>query len=223
MIQVVREEPVDQSSMKMSVWVETDPPNMFTFDHSAIFDVFVNSANSVSSFVAIIQESNVVASIDVAFNRSHLSSLRFPHTSNEVVLRSIRERPMEHREVSESVADKINNALLIGEDVNHNEIFGYSNAEEKFEVEFKIKVIAFKRVASLSRLLNSLAAANYLNYTVSLDIFVDGYDKEEVIYIQCSLITILYLFVGCSVGSCFLSAGRSISLAFWSKECHITR
>lgn len=182
MIQMLKEGIESKTGKKLSVWLENDPLSLLTFGSSAIFDVNIKSNNTVGAFTGMVHDTNVEISVDMLFNRSHFSSLMHPHRANEVVLRRIREHDYNtDREVIQSLADAINIAPFFGDGVCFDVASGTGDRPitSNLVLEYKIKVLAFKRPASLSRLLDSLAAADYMGLKVGLEILIDGFSVEE--------------------------------------------
>jgi hypothetical protein len=94
---------------------------------------------------------------------------------------------------------------------------------EGSNVSYCIKVIAYNRVDSLKRLLNSLVRADYGGREdISLEILIDRYRSEEVSFAlnQTHLREnkLLLLFIGKSGGSESAETRRGISLAIWREE-----
>ena len=182
MVQVLREEKINPSTRDLLIWVESDPPSNVPFPSSAIFELSIGAENIISPVTANIFNTNIFISADVAVNRTVFAADfggKYVMKANERVLKVKRE---------------------FRADI-HNIDFSYNFKNNSFEVDelrinYNIKVLCYNRPASLSRLLRSLANADYGNErNISLEILIDSNKSADDFQIIQEVVHVAETFI----------------------------
>ena len=167
------------------LWVGVDPPTYVPFKNIGILDMTTGSGGSrLLSLTGSVEQSNVAVSVDVAKNTDVFANDRghqYHFLANEHVLQTRLDDSVGALEVercpqhNESVGEPLFNVCVEDNVANGaNQSRYVEPADEAVAMSYVIKVLAFNRPSSLKRLLVSLYAAEYLNYSVPLEIIVDG-------------------------------------------------
>ena len=167
------------------LWIGVDPPTYVPFKNIGILDMTTGSGGSrLLSLTGSVEQSNVAVSVDVAKNRDVFANdrgHRYHFLANEHVLQTRLgdsvgglelERCPRHDEGGDQPLFNVCVEDGVATGANHSRYDG--PADEIVAMSYVIKVLAFNRPSSLKRLLASLHAAEYLNYSVPLEIIVDG-------------------------------------------------
>jgi len=160
-------------------WLETSPPNFIRFETLGVYQLEVKKSNNINSLTIILDDTSFAVSADVGVNRSVFSFDRdgsCHEAANENVLKTKRLRSDSDIEPTRIKCDLCEPQKLEEEYVASA---GSDENAVSFRLEYAIKVLAYNRPASLSRLLRSLADADYLGHTISLEIFVDYPSRDE--------------------------------------------
>lgn len=167
------------------LWVGVDPPTYVPFKNIGILDMTTGLRGSrLLSLTGSVEQSNVAVSVDVAKNSDVFANDRghqFHFLANEHVLQTRLEDSVDGLEVErcprhgEGLSQPLFNVCVEdGVAVGANQSSYGGPANQVVSMSYVIKVLAFNRPSSLRRLLASLHAAEYLNYSVPLEIIVDG-------------------------------------------------
>ena len=165
MVQVLREEPISEAVKQkedLVLWVESDPPKYAQFTSAAIAQLRIENTKVIASIIANIYGTNIEISADVGANREIFAA---DFGGNSAILKIAHERVQnmssKHQIRTLEQLDTVDEKLM--------------------RLRYSIKVLAFNRADSLTRLLNSLLTANYLGYPdISLEIFIDYAKNIEV-------------------------------------------
>lgn len=159
-------------------WLETNPPNFIEFNTLGVYQLEVKKSDNINCLSVILDKTSISISADVGVNRTVFSFDRngkAHEAANENVLKTKRaySNPrIEHLKCE--ICDTVKLRSL-----EYDESGQPGTAVNSFRLNYTIKVLAYNRPASLSRLLQSLADADYLGLSIPLEIFVDYASREE--------------------------------------------
>jgi hypothetical protein len=152
------------------VWIDNDTLSYVDFQDFGVFEVSINTSLSDPKVIGISAIVNEVfdTSVDIAINTKVFAKDRndkFHFLANERVL--------------EAIYKPSSSSYLPPDDfcLSSNEV---EDPGRECDISYFVKVLAFNRPSSLQRLLVSLQQAIYLDYNITLDIFVDYNRTVEV-------------------------------------------
>lgn len=134
--------------------------SLLQYEYKQNFNTAEYFINETFGFTVLVENTKLQATVDVSLNHPGFFTDNFPQ---EIALNNLQNFLLNTKPISEPSFNELDHSI------------------------YSIKVIAFKRIEGLNRLLSSLEKANYLEYSgaINLTIFIDkGRDEKEQILVD---------------------------------------